>query len=76
MFITAGPGVPGVRASDAAAVHRHIGLGPLVRPTRNQAEVDLLPPYGDPEVTLVGELATYLAIGAAAALVYHGVRET
>lgn len=46
------------------------GLGPLVRPTRSQAEVDLLPPYGDPEVSLAGELSTYLALGGAAALAY------
>lgn len=37
---------------------------PLVRATRNQAEVDLLPPYGDPEVGLVGELGTYFVLGA------------
>lgn len=41
-------------------------LRPLVRPTRNQAEVDLLPPYGDPEVHLLGELGTYFVVGAAA----------
>jgi hypothetical protein len=37
---------------------------PLVRPTRSQREIDLLPPYGDPEVHLLGELATYVAVGA------------
>lgn len=47
----------------------------MVRPTRNQAEVDLLPPYGDPEVSLAGELATYLAVWAAAALVYRRLRQ-
>jgi len=37
---------------------------PLVRPTRAQIEIDLLPPYGDPEVHLLGELATYALVGA------------
>lgn len=36
---------------------------PLVRPTYSQLEVDLLPPYGDPEVHLVGEVGTYVAAG-------------
>lgn len=36
---------------------------PLVRPTRNQAEIDYLPPYGDPEVSIPGEFCTYLAVG-------------
>lgn len=49
-------------------------IGPLVRPTRSQAEVDLLPPYGDPEVALVGELGTYLVLGAAAAAGYAFLR--
>lgn len=38
---------------------------PLVRATRNQLEVDYLPPYGDPEVSIPGELFTYLTLGAA-----------
>lgn len=38
---------------------------PLVRPTRNQAEIDFLPPYGDPEVSIVGEFGTYFVVGAA-----------
>lgn len=52
----------------------HEEVGPLVRPTRNQAEIDLLPPYGDPEVTLVGEIGTYLALGALAAAGYALLR--
>jgi hypothetical protein len=36
---------------------------PLVRPTYNQLEVTLLPPYGDPEVHIPGEIGTYLAAG-------------
>lgn len=34
---------------------------PLVRPTYNQFEVALLPPYGDPEVHIPGEVGTYAA---------------
>jgi hypothetical protein len=36
---------------------------PLVRPTYNQFDVALLPPYGKPEVDLVGEFGTYLVAG-------------
>lgn len=39
---------------------------PLVRPTYNQFEVALLPPYGDPEVNIPGEVGTYVAIGVLA----------
>ncbi|MFB6354570.1 MAG: hypothetical protein ABEJ92_10860 [Halobacteriales archaeon] len=56
-----------MRPSPSGALRR-VGLRPLVRPTRSQAEVEWLPPYGDPEVTLLGELATYLLVGAVAAL--------
>lgn len=45
---------------------RRRGVAPLVRSTRTQAEIDLLPPYGDPEVNIPGEVATYLALGATA----------
>lgn len=45
---------------------RRQGVAPLVRSTRSQLEIDFLPPYGDPEVSLPGEVATYLALGAAA----------
>jgi len=38
-------------------------LTPLVRASRNQLEVDYLPPYGDPEVSIPGELATYAVVG-------------
>lgn len=37
--------------------------GPFVRPTYNQLEVTLLPPYGDPEVHIPSEVGTYLAAG-------------
>lgn len=56
--------------SRPAGAQSTTGVGPLVRPSRSQAEIDLLPPYGDPEVTLTGELGTYLALGGAAALAY------
>lgn len=36
---------------------------PLVRPTYSQLEVDLLPPFGDPEVHLVGEAGIYVTAG-------------
>ncbi len=36
---------------------------PLVRPTYNQFEVMLLPPYGDPEVHIPSEIGTYVAAG-------------
>ena len=61
-------------ASPSRESLRRAGLAPLVRPTRNQAEVELLPPYGDPEVTLLGELFTYLAVGALAALALRRLR--
>jgi len=50
---------------------RRLGLAPLIRPTRNQAEVECLPPYGDPEVSLRGELATYVAVLTVIILLYH-----
>lgn len=37
--------------------------GPLVRPSFSQYEVTLLPPYGDPEVHVLGEVATYVVAG-------------
>lgn len=40
-------------------------ITPLVRATRNQLEVEYLPPYGDPEVNMVGEWATYAVVAAA-----------
>ena len=39
-------------------------IRPLVRPARTQAEIDLLPPYGDPEVHLLCELGTYILVGS------------
>lgn len=40
------------------------GVTPMVRASRSQAEIEYLPPYGDPEVSIPGEVATYLAVGA------------
>jgi len=45
---------------------RRAGVAPLVRPTRSQVEIELLPPYGDPEVSIPGEIATYAVAGVAA----------
>ena len=36
---------------------------PFVRPTYNQFEVTLLPPYGDPEVHIPSEVGTYVVAG-------------
>jgi len=36
---------------------------PLVRSTDSQLEVTLLPPYGDPEVHIPGEVGTYVLAG-------------
>lgn len=40
---------------------------PLVRATRAEHEVACLPPYGDPEVSIPGEVATYVVVGGLAA---------
>lgn len=37
-----------------------------VRATHTQLEVECLPPYGDPEVNVVGEVATYVVLGGLA----------
>jgi hypothetical protein len=49
--------------SVAKAYQRIDDARPLVRPTYNQFEVTLLPPYGDPEVHIPGEVGTYVAAG-------------
>lgn len=46
-----------------AAYQQLDDVRPLVRPTYDQLEVTFLPPYGDPEVHLVGELGTYIVAG-------------
>jgi hypothetical protein len=45
------------------AYRRADDVRPLVRPTYNQFEVVFLPPYGDPEVHIPGEVGTYVATG-------------
>lgn len=60
--------------SRSSATKGSSGIGPMVRPTRSQAEIDLLPPYGDPEVALAGELGTYLVVGAVAMSLYRKLR--
>lgn len=44
---------------------RRTDVTPLIRATRNQVEIDYLPPYGDPEVSIPGEIATYTVASAA-----------
>ncbi|MFW5919503.1 MAG: hypothetical protein ACOCSF_04805 [Halanaeroarchaeum sp.] len=44
------------------AYHRFESARPLVRPTYNQFEVTLLPPYGDPEVDIPSEIGTYAVL--------------
>lgn len=44
---------------------------PLVRPTYNQLEITVLPPYGDPEVHIPSEVGTYVA----AALLINSIAE-
>lgn len=54
---------------NAAEVQRELrqsGVMPLVRATRSQREIDYLPPYGDPEVSIPGELATYVVVSGVA----------
>lgn len=60
-----------VLRSVTAAVRHLEDARPLVRPTYNQFEVTMLPPYGDPEVHLPGELGTYVVAG----LVVNAVAE-
>lgn len=55
-----------------ATAHQYLrDVRPLVRPTYNQFEVALLPPYGDPEVHVPGEVGTYIVAG----LLVNGIAE-
>lgn len=56
-----------MKSKPAERFLRRSGVLPLVRSTRNQFEIDYLPPYGDPEVSIPGELATYAAASCLAA---------
>lgn len=51
---------------EAERLLRRSRLFPPVRATHTQIEVDYLPPYGDPEVNILGEVATYLVLGGLA----------
>ncbi len=48
---------------------------PFVRPTYNQFEVTVLPPYGDPEVHVPGEIGTYIVAGVFANVVLEQLVE-
>lgn len=48
---------------------------PLVRPTYNQLEVALLPPYGDPEVHVPSEVGTYFVTGLFVNLFFELLRD-
>lgn len=50
-------------APSAQDVTRLPRVTPLVRATHNQFEVEYLPPYGDPEVSIPGEILTYVVVG-------------
>lgn len=52
----------------AETLRRRSGLSPLVRATHSEFEVEYLPPYGDPEVDVAGEVVTYAIVGAIAAV--------
>lgn len=56
----------GIRGGTA---HLPSAVTPLVRAAHSQLEVDYLPPYGDPEVHIPGEVATYALAGGLAAVV-------
>jgi len=47
----------------ASAYRKLADARPLVRPTYNEFEVALLPPYGDPEVHVPSEVGTYFVTG-------------
>lgn len=47
----------------ARAYQQFDAARPLVRPTYSQGEVTVLPPYGDPEVHIPGEIGTYVLAG-------------
>lgn len=59
----------------AAAYQRCTDARPLVRPTYNQFEVAVLPPYGDPEVHIPSEVGTYFVAGVFANAVLEQLSE-
>ena len=66
---------PSSRLPTVRGYLRQRGVAPLVRPSRNQVEVEYLPPYGDPEVSIPGEVATYAVAGFAAVELLEQLRE-
>lgn len=63
MRVTALRALDSHMASPVTAAYRRLAeIRPLVRPTYNQFEISLLPPYGDPEVNVAGEVGTYVAV--------------
>lgn len=58
----------------ARAYRRLEEARPLVRPTYNQFEVGFLPPYGDPEVHVPGEVGTYFLTGLVVNVLIEFVR--
>lgn len=59
----------------ATAYRRLDDARPLVRPAYNQFEITLLPPFGDPEVHVPGEAATYVGVGVLASAVLERLDE-
>lgn len=56
--------------------HRRLADGgPFVRPTYNQLEVRLLPPYGDPEVHVPSEVGTYFVTGLVVNALYEFLQD-
>lgn len=54
---------------------RSASVMPLVRATHHQIEIDYLPPYGDPEVSIPGEVATYFVVSGLAIELLERLRD-
>lgn len=59
----------------AGTLLRRSGVTPLVRAAHSQLEVDYLPPYGDPEVNIPAEIATYVLAGGLAVALFDRIEE-
>lgn len=68
-------GIIGMDATPVRRALRRSGVTPLVRATHTQLEVEFLPPYGDPEVHIPGEVATYLVVAGLAVEAVERLRE-
>lgn len=55
-----------MKSTGVRELFHRAGVTPLVRATRSQFEIDYLPPYRDPEVSIPGEVATYVVVGTLA----------